>query len=193
MKSFLISVIFIAAALLNAASEEAAHPSFFFSLDDVPAMKERAESTEWLRTMKQAVIDQADYFLNTETNPYPLSGPDNGIGTAGRFVQRRLGILALAGYLTDEDKYFYKATEILLAVVRQCEADNTDHWRTHLQYADATQGLAIGYDLLYPYLSDGERAEVRDELHEYGHLLFTDGSAWGSPSPGVTSCNHNSV
>jgi len=193
MKLLFTTFVLIASTLLSVASDESAHPSFFFNLDDVPSIKERSESTEWLRTMKQAVIEQADYFLKTETSPYPLSGPDNGMGTAGRFVQRRVGILALAGYLTDEEKYFDKSTEILLAVVRQFEANNTAHWRTHLQYADATQGLAIGYDLLYPFLSETERAEVRDELREYGHLLYTDGSAWGSPSPGVTSCNHNSV
>lgn len=181
------------ATAVTAAAEPQSHPRLFFSPEDVPAMRERAESTEWLRTMKQAVIGRADYFLATETEPYPLAGPDNSLGTAGRYVQHRLGILALAGYLTAEEKYFTKGAEILLAVVRQFEADNTDHWRTHLQYGDAAQGLALGYDLLYPYLSDAERAEVRAEIRTYGHLLFTDGSAWGSPSPGVTSCNHNSV
>lgn len=193
MKIFIASATLALATSLSAVGENSEHPSFFFEQDDVPAMRVRAESTEWLRTMKKAVIEKADYFLETETNPYPLSGPDNGKGTAGRFVQRRLGILSLAGYLTGEEQYFDKGVEILLAVVRQCEPDNTDHWRTHLQYADATQGLAIGYDFLYPYLTDSERKEVREELYEYGNLLYTDGSAWGSPSPGVTSCNHNSV
>lgn len=193
MKTLLTFALISIATAVASAAKSAAHPRFFFSLDDVPAMRERAESTEWLRTMRQAVIDQADYFLDTEIAPYALAGPDNGKGTAGRYVQRRLGILALAGYLTEEEQYFTKGTKILLAVVRQFQADNPDHWRTHLQYGDAAQGLALGYDLLYPHLSDAERAEVRTELREYGHHLFTDGSAWGSPSPGVTSCNHNSV
>lgn len=175
------------------ANDQQDHPRFFFTQGDVPAMRERAESTEWLRTMKQAVIERADTFLDTETNPYPLASRYNGSGTAGRFLQHRLGILSLAGYLTGEEHYFEKGTQILLAVVRQCEVDNTDHWRTHLQYSDATQALSIGYDFLYPFLSDAERTEVRDELRAYGHQLFTDGSTWGSPSPGVTSCNHNSV
>ena len=176
-----------------AASDKSAHPRFFFAPEDVATMRDRAESTEWLRAMRQAVIDKANHFLNTKTNPYALSGPENGIGTAGRAVQRRVGILALAGYLSGDEIYFQKSTEILLAVVRQFEAGNRDHWRTHLQYSDATQALAIGYDLLYPYLNDAEREEVRAELFEYGHLLYTDKTTWGSPSPGVTSCNHNSV
>lgn len=169
------------------------HPSFFFTLEDVPKMQERADSTQWLRTMKSAVIEQADTFMGTVVDPYPLTSPLNGIGTAGRFVQKRIGILSLAGYLTGDQQYHQKAAELLMAVVHQFEASNTDHWRTHLQYSDATQGIAIGYDLTYPFLTDIEREEVRAELREYGHLLFTDGSAWGSPSPGVTSCNHNSV
>lgn len=169
------------------------HPRLFFTLEDVPAMQERAESTEWLRTMKQAVLERAEVFMETSTTPYPLASKFNGKGTAGRFVQIRLGTLSLAGYLTGDERYNRKSAELLLAVVRQFEPDNTDHWRTHLQYSDASQGLAIGYDLAYPFLNDAERQEVRDELRRYGHLLFTDGSAWGSPSPGVTSCNHNSV
>lgn len=134
MKSLTLIVLLALTSVLAAKPDTLSHPSFFFTLDDVPAMRERADSTEWLRTMKQAVIERANYFLDTKTDPYPLARPDNGMGTAGRFVQRRLGILALAGYLTGEEKYFEKATEILLAVVRQCEADNPNHWRTHLQY-----------------------------------------------------------
>lgn len=183
----------LAATASSFAEKQPPHPSFFFTQDDLPAIRERASSTEWLRTMKHAVIEQADVFLETETNPYPLASEFNKMGTAGRFVQKRLGTLALAGYLTENEAYLEKGTEILLAVVRQYEAQNPAFWRTHLQYADATQGLAIGYDLLYPYLSDAEREEVRKEIHEYGHLLFTDRSTWGAPSIGVTSGNHNSV
>ena len=193
MKTIVFSTLALVAASFAPAQQAPSHPSLFFGPEDLPAIRERADSTEWLRAMKQAVIERAEYFLDTPTQPYPLESKDNGKGTAGRFLQHRLGVLALAGYFTESQAYFDKGVEILLAAVRQFEPDNPDHWRTHLQYSDATQALAIGYDFLYPHLSDSERAEVRAELFEYGNQIFTDRNVWGAPSPGVTSGNHNSV
>ena len=193
MKLIRLSALLCTVLALTPTGRSAEHPRLFFTLEDVPAMQARAESTEWLRDMKAAVVVRADEYLELSTTPYPLTNAENSKGTAGRAVQRRVGILSLAGYLTADETYHQKAAAMLMAVVRQFEADNQDHWPTHLQYSDAAQGIAIGYDLTYPFLTPAERAEVRDELRKYGHQIFTDRSAWGAPSPGVTSCNHNSV
>lgn len=185
----------IAAAILLASlrgvAAELPLPHLFFSAKDVPELRRRAESTDWLRQAKSNVIAAADKFLETPTTPYPLL--NSGVGIAGRAVQQRVGILAFAGHLTGERKYLTKGSEILLAVVRQTEPRNRAHWLTHLQYADAAQGIAIGYDWLGPVMTDAERAEVRAEIAEFGELLFGDQTIWGKPEPGVSSCNHNAV
>jgi hypothetical protein len=186
----LLIVMALAAARSNSTAD---HPRFFFARGDVPAMRARAEADTWLRDYYGALIRRANRLLATETSPYRAYGAGNGRGTTGRAAQQRIGALALAGYLAGEDRYFQKSRDILLAIVRQFTPYDRDVWGTHLQYSDATQALAIGYDLLHPFLTPAERAEVREEIRQYGHLLHTDDTVWGAPSIGVTSCNHNAV
>jgi hypothetical protein len=169
------------------------HPSLFFETGDLPDIKARAESLPWMRDVKSEILNAAERYMGTSTTPYPLSGPDNGMGTAGRALQNRLGTLGFAAMLTDEPRYGEKGREILLAVVRQTEPDNKAHWRGHLQQADATQAIAMGYDWLYSALTDEERKEVKDELRRFGQVLWDTDTTWGADAPGVLSCNHNSV
>lgn len=171
--------------------EAPVHPHLFFSQADVPAIRQRAEATDWLRAARASLIQEADRWLSTPTNPYPLLS--NGVGIAGRALQQRVGLLAFAGYLTGEQRYFDKGVEILLAVTRQTEPADRNHWRGHLQYSDAAQAFAIGYDWLAPFLTPAEREEVAAEIRAFGELLFTDQTTWGKSDPGVSSCNHNAV
>lgn len=193
MKSILLfsASICMTACATSLSAAAPSHPHLFFSVEDIPAIRQRSESTEWLKTARSSVIEEANRFLDTPTDPYPLL--KSGAGIAGRALQQRVGLLAFAGYLTGEKRYSTKAAAILLAATRQTEPGNSQNWRTHLQYADAAQAFAIGYDWLAPELTPSEREEVRNEVAAFGELLFTDQSTWGKPDPGVSSCNHNAV
>ncbi len=169
------------------------HPSLFFDISDLPDIKARAESLPWMREAKSEILNAAERYMGTSTSPYPLSGPNNGIGTAGRALQNRLGTLSFATMLTDDPRYAEKGRDVLLAVVRQTEPGDKRHWRGHLQQSDATQAIAMGYDWLYPVLTESERTEVRDELRRFGQALWDNDTTWGADVPGVMSCNHNSV
>ncbi|MDO8542233.1 MAG: hypothetical protein Q7S40_17475 [Opitutaceae bacterium] len=170
---------------------EPSHPSLFFARDELPVIRARAESTGWLRQTRDSLIATADRMLVTPTNPYPLL--EAGRGIAGRALQQRVGLLAFAGHLTANERYSAKAKAILLAATRQTDPRNHRDWETHLQYSDAAQAFAIGYDWLAPFMTEAERTEVRKEVAAFGELIYTDESAWGKPDPGVTSCNHNAV
>lgn len=193
-------------ALASLAAPSLAHaqgppPSLFFDLDDVPAIKERVNSTDWLRDAFAYSVLEADFFLKTELEPYSLTSardPEtgingNGIGTAGRAVQHRLATLGFVGHVTGEQKYLDQGKALLLAVVRQTEPDSHKHWITHLQSGDIAQGLAYGYDFFGHLLSAEEDAEVVDYLQRLGHFLVHQDTTWSKPAPGVTSCNHNAV
>lgn len=178
----------------SSAFAEPRGPRLFFSAAEVPAIRARAKSTAWQREARAALLAKAERLMATATEPYALVVKDeNGLGSAGRAWQQRVGILAFAGWITGEERYFHKAKAVLLAVVRQTEPTNRGQWLTHLQYSDAAQACAIGADWLDPFLTDAERAEVRAELRAFGHLLATDDTVWGRSEPGVTSCNHNAV
>lgn len=197
MKSSL--VLLTSLFLLNPAAIAAPlnHPTLFFDAADVPRMRERSESTRWLRAERDKVIRRADAFMSTPTDPAAFVAENIGDRHPRRFIGRlakaRIETLAEAGYLTGDERYLLKSREILLAVVRKFDPLDREVWAQHLQYSGATHTLAIGYDLLYPYLTPAERSEVREEIREYGHLLYTDDSTWGVSADGVTSCNHNAI
>lgn len=198
--SLILTALFCLAAQ-NSSAAKANPPSLFFELDDMPQIKERINSAQWLKDAFKYSVYEADFFLKTETQPYSLTSKDdkktgitgNGIGTAGRSVQHQFATLGFVGYVTGEQKYLDKGKELLLAVVRQTEPDTHTHWRTHLQSGDASQGLAYGYEFFGHLLSEKENAEVRAYLESLGEFLIHQDTTWGKPAPGVTSCNHNAV
>lgn len=186
-------ILSLATYLAVLTSALATGPRLFFAEEDVPRLRARSESQPWMIEARRTFLSRADDFLRVGTNPYALVSAENGPGTSGRALQQRLGTLAFAGYLTGEEKYFDHARALLMAVVRQYRADDRSAWPTHLQYADAAQGLAIGADWLDARLTATERAEVRARLVEFGQLLYSDDSVWGRDNASVMSCNHNAV
>lgn len=169
------------------------HPSFFFTEAELPAIKERSLSLPWLRETRKQIKNKADLYMQLSTTPWQLANQYNGIGTAGRGLQNYVGTLGFASYLFDEPKYLQKAKEILLAVVDQTEPNSRKHWRSHLQVSDATQGMVLGYDLVYPVLSKSERIRTLEEIKKFAQELTHKKSTWGAPAPGVLSCNHSTV
>ena len=169
------------------------HPSLFFTKAELPAIKARSLSLPWLRETREQIKNKADLYMQLSTTPWQLINKYNAIGTAGRGLQNYVGTLGFAGYLFDEPKYLAKAKEILMAVVDQTEPNNHDHWRSHLQVADATQGMVLGYDLVYPMLSTAERKRALEEIKKFAEELTHTKSTWGAPAPGVLSCNHSAV
>lgn len=168
-------------------------PHLFFSLDDIPAIRAKIQVSPIMAKIAAVMLERANENLDLSLDPYPLVSPQNGMGTAGRAVQNRVGLLAFCGYLTGDPKYFEKAKAILLAVARQTQPGNKKDWATHLQHADAAQGFAIGYDWLYPHMTGAERREIVGCLRQFGELLYTEHVVWSLPDPAVSSCNHNAV
>jgi len=169
------------------------HPSLFFTLDELPAINARSQSLPWMRDVRREIKKKAELYMELDSQPYKLVTQYNGFGTAGRGLQNFLGTLGFASYLFDEPKYLEKAKRLLLAVVQQTEPSNRKHWRGHLQVSDATQGMVLGYDLVYPLLSNQEQKLVLDEIEKFADELTHHKSTWGMDAPGVLSCNHNSV
>lgn len=176
---------------------ETSFPRLFFTNQDIDGIRAKAKESPWLGKVSDRIIARANEQLDTPTAPYSLVGKDNGPGTVGRALQERVGLLAFAGYLTGDARYFQKAKEILLAAIRQApDPNDKKSWLTHLQVADGAQAFAIGYDWLYPYLSDAERQEVRAQIERFGTWLYTiypANTGWASPLPSPSSCNHTAV
>lgn len=178
---------------VNQIKTQNTHPSFFFTTDEIPAIKARSKALPWLQEVTVELRKKANDYMLLNTEPYQLVTKYNGIGTAGRGLQNFVGTLAFAGYLFDEPKYLQKAKELLLAVVDQTEPSNRQHWRSHLQVSDATQGIVLGYDLVYPLLSEQERKLLLNEIEQFARELTHEKSTWGMDVRDVLTCNHSTV
>ena len=168
-------------------------PNLWFDQSDHSAIEARSHALPWLEQARGEILKKAEQYMATPTDPYPLFGPLNGKGIAGRALQNRLGTLGFAAYLTGDRRFALKGRDILLSVVRQTEPDDHAYWNTHLQQGDAAQAFAMGYDWLYDVMTEAERAEVRAEMEAMGKVLYEANTAWGKDVPGVSASNHNSV
>lgn len=194
MKRLLLSFMAIC-SLASVVASQPSHPAFIFSQEEVPQMRQRVEREQWLQDLRDVVVADADHMLSISTTPYQLvdDGESLYFGVQGRGLQVRVLNLAMAGYLTGDERYLLKSKEILVAVARQTEPDNTKHWNKHLQASDAAQGFALGYDLLYNYMSEKERKLVREEIEKFGNYLYSHAGGWDDLESYRSSCNHNSV
>lgn len=125
-KRMLVVAVMLTITFGKSFADRLNHPCLLFNKGEIEQIREKSESTQWLKDMREVVIKDADAMLDLQTEPYLLEDESKHLyfGIAGRGVQVHVLNLALAGYLTDEQKYFDKAKEVLLAVVRQTEPEN---------------------------------------------------------------------
>ncbi|MBB4079239.1 hypothetical protein GGR28_001859 [Lewinella aquimaris] len=195
----LTAIVFLLLGTQLSAQE---HPSLFFTVAELPAIKENIASSEWMREAYEILIAQADEQLAYPPEPYAYRADDfpgyafggggdwKKSGILGRILEKRVGTLGVAGYLSGDHRYFDKAIEVMVAAA---EASEPEEWFSHLQHGDAARGYAIGYDLLYPHMDERERNIVREELEKVATLLYDYRGVWSRADPAVESQNHTAV
>lgn len=179
------------------------HPSLFFTATDIPVIKKRIESSEWMTNAYHVLLAQADEMMNYGPEPeayfatldpaYAFNKGETNWkkhGLLGRIIEKRVGTLAMAGHLSGKEKYLEKAKEILLAAIT---AVQPEEFLSHLQQSDAARGYAIGYDLLYPFLSEQQRETLRMGIDKIGKVLYDFRGEWSQDNLVVNSQNHVSV
>ncbi len=197
MKRVILLTIAAFIATVSMAANQPSHPAFIFSQEELGQVRENTKAPEWRADMYNILVKDAKKMLSISTNPY-IDNLTNGSskkawdGIGGRRFGVRIISLAFAGYVNEEQKYIDKAREMLLSVVRIAEPYDKKFWRTHLQVGDAAQAICLGYDLLYPYMSKKERAEVLEEIKKYGEHLYSGGT-YSAKDAASMSSNHNSV
>jgi hypothetical protein len=199
---FIVIFLFSTSLFKPLFAQEPEHPSLFFTVSDVPAIKQNIADSEWMKQAYEVIIEQANEMMEFGSEPFAYSeslNPDYGhtvggdwkkIGILGRILEKRVGTLGIAGYLSGDQRYLNKAIEIIIA---SAEASDPEEWYGHLQQADGARGYAIGYDLLYPYMDDRERLIVRNEIDRVATILFEYDGVWSKSLPDVNSQNHTAV
>lgn len=87
-----------------------------------------------------------------------------------RELMRRVFFLSYGYRITGDKRYFYKAEKELLSASRFADW-NPSHF---LDVAEMTMGIAIGYDWLYPALSDNARRVIKEAILEKGLIPSLD-------------------
>lgn len=193
------------------------HPRLMFHIDELPKIRERSLQPGWPEAMRKTMLADAETYYNDKSmTPFKIarSGYYSNL-TCGRALGTYVVNLAFCAYLTGEQKYITRAKEILVSAVELTEpgaiqnndvmtpevekaiADNLAgipvNWTTHLQNGDGAYAMALGYDLLYPYMSAEERVLVKEELQKFGEWLpdHAEGYVYHNEAP--AACNHTTV
>ena len=147
-----------------------------------PRLLASPERFAWLKTQYQTVSPQSPFGLQlkkviTKANQYK-TGADllfinhpRGAIYAGRDLQERVCILAMAWHMTGDNTYAQRAWTDLnnLAATNWSTWVSTDNG---LGYAELTLGMAFGYDWLYPYWTAAQRTTLLTALTSQG-LAFS--------------------
>lgn len=123
--------------------------------------KSIAENPIW-KKMHETILNECDQMI--ALSPVERIQIGRRLLDKSREALRRIFFLSYAWRMTGEDKYFYRCERELLAVSKFSDW-NPSHF---LDVAEMTMGVAIGYDWLYPKLSEGSKRIIREAITNKG-------------------------
>ncbi|EOS12639.1 hypothetical protein D7Y25_06830 [Parabacteroides goldsteinii] len=162
--ALLLPVVLHAQSLSGISSHEVVpeHPRLLLTKGEETLLKDKISSEPLLQTLHNEIIQECDRML-----PLPvLTRNQKGrrILHTSREAIRRILYLSYAFRLTQEDTYFLRAEKELLAMAGLSDW-NPSHF---LDVAEMTSAVSIGYDWLYPRLSEKSRKQIAAAIREKG-------------------------
>ncbi len=139
------------------------HPRIIMTEERFAKMRSHIDDGSVTATLLQMLKDQADGKLGSKVLPYEITDGIRLLETSKR-IQRRVAALALAYNIFGDEKYATRAYMELES------AANFPDWNpSHfLDTAEMTTAFAIGYDWLYNWMNDSQRAVLRKAMIEKG-------------------------
>ena len=167
-------------------AETVQHPSLFFTIDELDEIREKVQDG-WLRGEYLGVKREADRLLNASTNL-------NVSQTLARRLSGTINILALVGYIEEDERYIQKAIDVMMHNAENYDPMFYHRLNTLLALGDANHAFAVGYDWLYPYMTDSQREFMRNVLEGFGATQYRYSfQRYGTPSSFHDSSNWNGV
>jgi len=164
------------------------HPRLLATAAEFAALPARAAQDPLLAATLARVRQEADFFLGAPVMKRPLTGPlllDQSLK-----AQNHILICALAFRITGDHRYRDRAVKEMIAAAAFPDWNPTDF----LNVAEMATALALGYDWLYPDLTDRERNTIRRALREKALVFAPAAYAPGGPTDGrlwFTTTSHN--
>ncbi|WFB35263.1 heparinase II/III family protein [Kiritimatiellota bacterium B12222] len=138
------------------------HPRLFITAQKLPAWREQIAQTPFLQTLAEAVILKAEQLQDAKPLERTLIG--RRLLEVSRTALKRIVIWSTAYQLTGESAFAERGIQEMLTLASFSDW-NPDHF---LDVAEITAAMAIGYDTLYPEMSETERTQIAQAILEKG-------------------------
>ncbi len=136
----------------------AEHPRLLLPKGEEQSVLKVVQADEAIARVHQGILEQSEVFL--ECSPVIYEKEGKRLLFVSREAMKRIFYLSYAYRMTGEERYAARAVQEMLQVCGFSDW-NPSHF---LDTAEMALGVAIGYDWLYDYMSEEERAAVRKGL-----------------------------
>ena len=154
---------FIAAAFLISQAAGAGHPRLLFPASAEATVKSRIATDPLARKIRDVVISRAETALNERTCEYLLPDDVRLLGES-RYALHQVLYCGMAWRSTGDERFRQRAIRELDAA-SALKDWNPSHF---LDTAELSTAVAIGYDWLWPSLTEVQRKRYEDALLEKG-------------------------
>lgn len=138
------------------------HPRILLLKGEEATIKRSIAADPTWEKMNQAIMDESDAMLRLKISERIKIG--KRLLDKSRESLRRIFFLSYSWRMTHDDKYLKRAEQELLGV-----SAFTDWNPTHfLDVAEMTMAVSIGYDWLYPGLSEQSRGIIKEAILKKG-------------------------
>lgn len=138
------------------------HPRLFLKPGSIDALKASLKADPLLAGLWTSALAEADATITRPPPQHILEG--KRLLGVSRDTLQRITFLGLAYRVTGEKKYLDAARQVLLTVAAFPDW-NPSHF---LDVGEMTAAVGIGYDWLYPDLSEADRATLRQAIQDKG-------------------------
>ena len=138
------------------------HPRILLLAGEETQIRQAIATNATWKKMHEAILQSCDNLLDKP--PIERIQIGRRLLDKSREAIRRIFALSYAWRMTGEEKYFLRTEKELLAISRFTDW-NPSHF---LDVAEMTMAVSIGYDWLYPKLSEASRKLIRDAIVSKG-------------------------
>lgn len=150
------------------------HPRILLSKGEEVQIQQAIDRDETWKKLHEAILEHCETILPLPPVERKFIG--RRMLDTSREALRRIFYLAYAWRMTGEEKYFSRCEEEMLAVCRFSDWNPS----LFLDVSEMTMAVSIGYDWLYPELSEESRSIIRDAIVSKGLTpsLDTEAMRW---------------
>ena len=180
------NIKYVTTANFDASVSASGYPKLLFDMTDIKRIRETSQHPLYINAY-HTMEETAEKYLGKSYRVHPRTA------SGGRVLNKRVCELAMVGYINKDMRYINKAVEYMMNSSDEYNAEDYKNMNGDIALGDAAHAYAVGYDWLYPFMTDAQRNQIKEEMNylidELYALLNTDST---DEIPAVSS-NHASV